>query len=95
MNETAVIILTSSEAADLLGISVRSIQKLGKLWEDTAKGAFDPYLPSSPKNGLRRSRICDERHRYHPGDLQEYEQNATLELLGQPLVSWRKEQRNG
>jgi len=84
-------LISAKEAAELLGLSERSIQHKGRAWEDNARAASDADLPSSPRNGLRRARLCDRVHRYHPRDLEEYFDNATRETLGQALVAWRKE----
>jgi len=83
--------LTSTEAAGMLGLSRRTIQHKGQLWETCAKEAGDYLLPSSPNNGLRRARVCSRCYRYDSRDIAEYVENATRELLGDELETWRSE----
>lgn len=83
--------LSASEAAEILSLSERSIQHQGKTWEESARRTGNANLPSSPKNGLRRVRLRDRVHRYHPRDLEEFVENAVRETLDQPLATWRKE----
>lgn len=88
-------LLSSREAADAVGLSTRTIQYLGKRWENAARKAGDATLPSSPQNGLRRAKLCTRRHRYHLEDIAEFVENATRETLTRPLKAWRREQDNG
>ncbi len=79
------------QAAAHLRCATRTIQHRGQQWERNARTTGDPYLPSSPKNGLRRSWYKVNESAYSFEDLAEFIENSVRERIGQPLVSWRRE----
>ncbi len=93
MNQTSRL-LTTTEIAALLHRAERTIQTWGLKWEQAAREMGDPYIPSSPAKGLRRSGASTGRAMHDQRDVDEYVENAVREVIGQPLQNWRKEVRD-
>lgn len=76
-------LLTTAEAAEILRVSRRTIEELGKAY-DRGMTSFPPGEPppSCPRFGLRRTRITPRKQYYHRLDLSEYLQNCRREAEG-------------
>lgn len=88
-------LLPAWEAAAYLMCAPRTIQHWGQQWERNARRLGDPYLPSSPRNGLRRYWCKSKTSVYDPRDINEYVENSARERIQQPINSWRRgEEKN-
>jgi len=83
-------LLTAEEAGEILHLSERTIQDYGRTWMLNAAKQSDGDLPSSCTNGLRPTLVGKRRRRYDARDVDEYEENATREAVGAPLIAWRR-----
>lgn len=76
-------LLTTSEAAEILRISRRTVEELGKRYErakvDNLPGKPPP---SCPRYGLRRTPVTARKHFYNEADLSEYLGNCRREADG-------------
>jgi hypothetical protein len=71
---------TTFEAAEVLRVSRRTVEELGKQ-HDRIRAESSPgeAPPSSPKFGLRRTWVSKRKHHYHGRDLLEYLTNCRRE----------------
>lgn len=83
-------LLTAAEAGDVLRLAERTVQERGSKWMEKASERCDAELPSSPKNGLRSIPVGKHRRCYDGRDMDEYQENATREAVGAPLIAWRQ-----
>jgi hypothetical protein len=79
---------SKNQVAERLGLSQRTIEDKGRLYEKTFMEKHS-LPPNSPKNGLRRSYTSERKYLFDQRDLIEYEINAFQEKTGGELNNWR------
>jgi hypothetical protein len=68
---------TTAETAEILRVSRRTVEELGKQHDRIrAESLPGEAPPSSPKSGVRRTSISPRKHFYHGTDVLEYLTNC-------------------